>query len=94
MRILLGTAEEVIEILDLCGVDTTDTLCQLERVDVGTGWMVQESQCRICNFTSLDIAPMGADLDGLECSNCHAMMMQEYELPEWEREEYDISRLN
>ena len=93
MRIMIGTVEEVIELLDLCGLDTTDTPQELVNADAGTGWAVQESVCRICNHVSLDIAPIGADLDNLECGHCGAMAMEEYELPEWERE-HDVSRFN
>ena len=57
---------------------------ELCSVDEGTGFVIQESQCRVCNHISLDVFPQGTDEDHLECSHCGCMAMQEQEPLKWE----------
>ena len=58
----------------------------LISVDEGTGWLVQISKCRICNYEELDIMPVGTDNNSLECANCGNKTMQEKEIPDWEQD--------
>ena len=55
----------------------------LEANNLDRGWVVLETQCRICNHTSMDIAPSVADLDSLECDNCGNFTAQEKDELEW-----------
>ncbi|KKL12644.1 hypothetical protein LCGC14_2533710 [marine sediment metagenome] len=85
MLVKLDTINSVYELLDEADwYDISELKSELAKVDEGTGWLVQISKCRICNEESLDIMPVGADSDNLECHNCGNMTMQEKEIPEWE----------
>ncbi len=47
-------------------------------------FVVIDSQCRICNYKQVCIAPEICDYDNLECGNCGQSTVQEREIPEWE----------
>ncbi len=56
---------------------------QLVREEV-KGFVVIDSQCRICNYKQVSIVPEICDCDNLECANCGQSTVQEREIPEWE----------
>ena len=58
---------------------------QLRSIDNGSGFVVQSSKCRICNYKAVGIFPGNTPPDILnnnECGNCHNMSMQEDEMDE------------
>lgn len=70
--------------------DTIDDIeysaAESRRLGLGTGWLVFEGKCRICNYVQNIICPVENDIDNQECGNCGHMTMQEKEIPEWEED--------
>lgn len=48
-------------------------------------WAVLYEKCRICGKKVVGVAPLNADLDNLECSQCGNMTSEAVNEEEWKR---------
>jgi len=50
---------------------------ELIEAEISTDFNVLIGKCRICGNEQITIIPSVADLDNMECGNCHNMTLQE-----------------